>query len=98
MYGISLGLGEVLAFWVYGILMGLAEPGIPQGAGGARFFPLFVAVGIPLEGAVLIEAVKTIPDVFMTLVNVTGDMSVATLLGRKTESDLAPPLSHSKVD
>lgn len=37
----------------------------------------FSAVGIPIEGVVLLKTVDVIPDIFKTLLNVTGDMTVA---------------------
>ena len=40
------------------------------------------AAGIPIEGIIVLEAVDTIPDIFKTLLNVTGDMSAATILSR----------------
>ena len=44
--------------------------------------PVFVAAGIPVEGVLMLDAVETIPDIFETLANVTGQMSMATLLTR----------------
>ena len=41
-----------------------------------------MAAGIPLEGVVILEAVDAIPDIFKTVLNVTGDMSAATILSR----------------
>jgi Na+/H+-dicarboxylate symporter len=38
---------------------------------------------VPIEGVIILEAVETIPDIFKTLLNVTGDMSVATILTRR---------------
>jgi Na+/H+-dicarboxylate symporter len=37
---------------------------------------------MPIEGVVILEAADTIPDVIKTILNVTGDMSVATILDR----------------
>ncbi len=44
--------------------------------------PAFLAVGVPIEGVLILHAVDVIPDIFKTLVNVTGDMTVATVLAR----------------
>jgi Na+/H+-dicarboxylate symporter len=46
--------------------------------------PAYLAAGLPIEGLVIAEAVDAIPDIFKTLLNVTGDMSVATLLSRSS--------------
>jgi Na+/H+-dicarboxylate symporter len=47
------------------------------------------AVGIPLEGISLIFAVDRILDMCRTVVNVTGDATVATIVA-KTENELIP--------
>lgn len=82
-FGIQLGLAEVGTFLVYTTLTSFSVPGVPRGGGGVTAMPAYLAFGIPIEGIVLLDAVKTVPDVFMTLLNVTGDMSVATLLSRR---------------
>lgn len=81
-FGIPLSLGDQASFLIGTIFLSFGVPGVPRGA-PFMSLPLFLAVGIPIEGVVLLEAVKSIPDVFMTLLNVTGDMSVATILSRK---------------
>ena len=47
-----------------------------------KTLPAYIAAGLPIEGIVLAEAVETIPDIFKTVLNVTGDLSAATLLSR----------------
>jgi Na+/H+-dicarboxylate symporter len=49
-----------------------------------KALPAYFAAGVPVEGVLILEAVETIPDIFKTLLNVTGHMSVATLLSRST--------------
>ena len=44
--------------------------------------PLVVTMGIPAEGIGLLIAVDAIPDIFMTTLNVTGDMVAAALVSR----------------
>lgn len=85
-FGIDLGVADVGAFLVYTTLTSFSVPGVPRGGGGVTAMPMYLAFGIPIEGIVLLDAVQTIPDVFMTLLNVTGDMTVATLLSRKARS------------
>jgi len=43
---------------------------------------LVVTMGIPAEGIGLLIAVDAIPDIFMTTLNVTGDMVAAALVSR----------------
>ena len=44
--------------------------------------PLVVTMGIPAEGIGLPIAVDAIPEIFMTTLNVTGDMIAAALVSR----------------
>ena len=81
-YGIQLGAAELAGFLITVIILSFSAVGVPGGGGAFRTLPAYLAAGIPIEGVVLMEAVDTIPDIFKTLVNVTGDMSVATLLSR----------------
>jgi len=37
---------------------------------------------VPIEGIIVLEAVEAIPDIFKTVLNVTGNMTAATLLTR----------------
>ena len=52
--------------------------------------PFYLAAGLPIQGIVLLNAVDSIPDVFKTLLNVTADMSVATIVARVAGYRLAP--------
>ncbi len=81
-FGIPLGAGDVATFILVATLLSFGVAGVPRGGGGFKTLPLYLAVGIPIEAVVLVEAVKTIPDFFMTLLNVTADMSAATVLTR----------------
>ena len=62
--------------------MSFSSLGIPLGGGGIRTLPAYLAAGVPIEALILFEAVEAIPDIFKTLLNVTGDMSVATIVNR----------------
>jgi len=50
--------------------------------------PLFVSIGLPAEGIGILIAVDAIPDVFSTVLNVTGDLAAAAIVqrGESTES------------
>jgi Na+/H+-dicarboxylate symporter len=52
--------------------------------------PLFVAIGLPVEGIGILIAVDAIPDTFATMLNVTGYLAAATLAAPRTT---ALPLS-----
>jgi Na+/H+-dicarboxylate symporter len=81
LYGIELDPATVGVFVVGLMLLAFATPGIPSGGFTLRL-PLFVAAGIPLEGFMLTTALDAIPDIFKTMANVTGDMTVLAVVGR----------------
>jgi proton glutamate symport protein len=90
-FGVPLGVGEMGTYLLVVIMLSFGVAGVPRGGGGFRTLPLYIAAGIPIEGVVLLEAVKTIPDVFMTTLNVTADMTVATILTRESRVNGAEP-------
>lgn len=84
LYGIDLALFEVTAFAVTLMLLSFGAPGIPSL--GVTALPAFMAVGIPVEGVLLLHAVDLIPDIFKTLLNVTGDMTATAVVARRAPS------------
>lgn len=81
LYGIPLEPLAIAAFFMAYIPTSFSSPGIPSG-GFFVSLPLYIALGLPIEGVVLLRTVDAIPDIFKTLANVTEDMSVATLVSR----------------
>jgi len=57
-------------------------PGVPQGS-QLLLAPLLMGYGIPAEGVGLLIAVDTIPALFATMTNVTGDFVVGAVVGRR---------------
>ena len=55
--------------------------------------PLFLAIGLPAEGIGILIAVDAIPDVFSTVLNVTGDLAAAAIIqrGETLEDELLLP-------
>lgn len=89
-FGIPLSLGQQAGFVLLVILLSFATLGLPRGGGGGfKTLPAYIAVGVPVEAVVVIEAVKTIPDVFNTLLNSTAYLSVATILSRMSRAPAA---------
>lgn len=80
-FGIHLTVETVAIFAVTSLLTNLATPGVPS-QGVSPTLPLYLAAGIPIEGVVLLGSVDVIPDFFMTLLNVTGDMTAVTIVAR----------------
>ncbi len=87
-FGIPLTPGKIVTFLVTVILVSFTSIGVPGGGGAFRNLPAYLAAGLPIEGIVLLEAVDVIPDIFKTILNVTGDMSVAAILSRGETPDV----------
>jgi proton glutamate symport protein len=83
-YGVPLGPDAVAAFFLTVIILSFTTAGVPYGGTAFKTLPAYLAAGLPIEGIVILEAVEAIPDIFKTVLNVTGDMSVATLLSRSS--------------
>lgn len=95
MYGIQLEPIPVLLFMLAYIPTSFTSPGIPS-TGLFITLPLYIAMGIPVEGYVILKTVDAIPDIFKTVVNVTEDMSVATLVARFSSEKI--PISEAVVN
>lgn len=94
LYGVPLSSGTVLSIAFTAVALSLTIPGVPQGA-QLLLAPVLVSYGIPAEGVALLIAADTIPDLFGTMTNVTGDLVVGTVVARQGVADpvLAPASS-----
>jgi Na+/H+-dicarboxylate symporter len=84
LYHIPLSATTVAIFIVTVILLSFGTVGMPSGVLPIPTLPAYLVAGIPIEGVVILEAVDAIPDIFKTTLNVTGDMSAATILSRSS--------------
>jgi Na+/H+-dicarboxylate symporter len=80
-YGIPLHARELATVAFAAVFMAFATPGIPRGA-FIMLTPLFLAIGLPAEGIGILIAVDALPDVFATVLNVTGDLAAVALVAR----------------
>ncbi|MEW5981835.1 MAG: cation:dicarboxylase symporter family transporter [Acidobacteriota bacterium] len=79
--GIALGPVQMATMVVTSVLASFTVPGVPEG-GVIAALPVLMAVGLPAEGIGILLAVDTIPDLFRTTANVTGNISAAVVLAR----------------
>ena len=79
-YGVHLTAGQVATMTLVAVALSFSNPGIPSGGLFVVTAPVMLVAGLPLDGIGLLIAADAIPDVFNTLVNVTGDMTVAAAL------------------
>jgi proton glutamate symport protein len=92
-YGIAIPPMELASFVFAIILLSFTSVGVPGGGGAFRTLPVYLAAGVPIAGVVILEAVDAIPDIFKTLLNVTGQMSAATLLARGSVASRSVPVT-----
>jgi len=81
LFGVSLGPLQLATIAVTIALTTFSIPAIPGGS-ILVLVPVLVAAGVPAEGIGVLLGVDTIPDMFRTTGNVTGDLAVAAVLGR----------------
>jgi Na+/H+-dicarboxylate symporter len=80
-YGITLHLPQLATVAFAAVFLAFAAPGVPRGA-FLMLTPLFLAIGLPPEGIGILIAVDVIPDVFSTVLNVTGDLAAAAIVAK----------------
>jgi Na+/H+-dicarboxylate symporter len=81
LYGIHLAPQQILMVGLVAIALSFSAPGIPAG-GLIILAPVFASVGIPVEGIGILIALDVFPDSARSILNVTADITVATLVSR----------------
>jgi Na+/H+-dicarboxylate symporter len=94
LYGVALPTSSLVAIAFTGVALSLTLPGVPQGA-VLLIAPMLASYGIPAEGVALLIAADTIPDLFGTFTNVTGDLVAGCVVGRKAVAEAMPQPASS---
>lgn len=81
LYGIPLGFTEYVLIMMTATIASIGTAGVP-GSAMVMLTVTLSAVGLPLEGIAFIAAVDRIIDMMRTMVNVTGDMVVSSVVAR----------------
>jgi proton glutamate symport protein len=96
-YGIPLGVGEQLTIVMTATLASIGAAGVPS-AGIITLILVLQSVGLGAQaqtGIALILGVDRILDMLRTAVNVTGDLTAATVIARSEGEELIPrPVDH----
>jgi Na+/H+-dicarboxylate symporter len=79
LYGVTLTPPQLATVVFAVVLASFAVPGIPGGSIIAMV-PVLTAANLPVEGIGVLLAVDTIPDMFRTTANVTGALTLTTIL------------------
>ena len=83
LYGIELSTVQLLTGAAVGVVVSLGAVSLPnQVSFMGSHLPVLQAMGLPLEPLGIMLAVSSIPDLFMTVGNVTADVTAATLVAR----------------
>ncbi|HTN75803.1 MAG TPA: dicarboxylate/amino acid:cation symporter, partial [Pirellulaceae bacterium] len=89
LFGVELSLTAQITVVLMSVLAGIGTAGVPGGS-----IPLIVvvmqSVGVPAEGIGIILGVDRILDMSRTVLNVTGDLAVATCVARMEEPAAQP--------
>lgn len=88
LYGISISPAQIATIVATAVVTSFSIPGIPGGSIIAMA-PVLASVGLPLEGLGILLGVDTVPDIFRTTANVTGQMAAATIVGRAPRAPVA---------
>ncbi|MDP6535432.1 MAG: dicarboxylate/amino acid:cation symporter [Gammaproteobacteria bacterium] len=79
LYGIDLNFGELGIIALAIGLLSFYSPGIPSG-GLLIMAPVYLSLGLPVEGIGILIAIDLIVDMFLTAANVTANVTATALL------------------
>lgn len=81
LYGVDPTPAQLATIVLTVVLTTFSVPGIPAGS-IIVMVPVLMAAGVPVEGMGILLGADTIPDMFRTTTNVTGDMAAAVVVSR----------------
>ena len=84
-YGLPIGAASLAIVAFAAVFLAFAAPGVPRGA-FIMLAPLFIAIGLPVEGIGILIAVDALPDVFATTLNVTGNLAATALVAGRARA------------
>jgi Na+/H+-dicarboxylate symporter len=90
-YGIPIDPLGYLVFVGYVILLAATTVGVPNQHARHVTLPAYVALGIPVEGAILIASVDMLWDFAASALNSTGYIASTSLLPRRATATVAEP-------
>jgi len=90
LYGAAISPGQLVAALFATFLVALTIAPVPS-ASVVTLPPALSAVGIPLDGIGLLLGIDRIPDMFRTVVNVTGDVAAAAVVHRTADGGAPAP-------
>jgi len=101
--GVRLDAGKIATFLTVVGILSFSTAGLPS-RGVMRSLPAYLAAGIPIGAVVIVDTVEAVPDIFQTVLNVTGHMTAALLLSRSSRAPrraaaprAAPPVARASA-
>jgi Na+/H+-dicarboxylate symporter len=91
LYGVPITGGQMVTIVLTSIITSFSIPGIPGGSIIAMV-PVLASVGLPIEGIGILLGVDTIPDMFRTTANVTGQLAAATVVAHAAATPEPTPV------
>jgi Na+/H+-dicarboxylate symporter len=79
LYGIDLTPAELIIIAIAIGLLSFYSPGIPSG-GLLIMAPVYVSLGLPVEGIGILIAIDLVVDMFLTMANVTANVASSALI------------------
>jgi len=86
-FGMELSISAQLTIVLMAVLSSIGSPGVPGGS-IVMLIIVLTSVGIPVEGLALILGIDRPLDMLRTVVNVTGDMAVATIVDKSEQQNM----------
>ena len=83
-YQVPLGPTAYATIALATTFLGFVSPGVPRGA-FLMLAPLFLSIGLPIEGIGILIAVDAIPDLFATVLNASGDLAATVLVDQRAQ-------------
>jgi proton glutamate symport protein len=83
LYGVAITPQQLATVVATGVVTSFSIPGIPGGSIVAMA-PVLASIGLPIEGLGILLGADTIPDMFRTTANVTGQLAAAVIVGRQS--------------
>lgn len=90
-YGLGLTLGDQVTIVLTATLASIGTAAVP-GAGIVMLVIVLKSIGVPVEGIALILGIDRILDMCRTVINVTGDATVAVVVAA-SEGELVTPVA-----
>ncbi len=90
LFGVHPNVAQIVTALALGILTNIGSVGVPGAAVLlAAWGPIFLALGAPLEALTLYIAIITVPDMLITVANVTADLAATSLIAKLSATERA---------